>query len=170
MLKAIIKLIVVGGFAAMIGGAIAAFRVKQRLGPNSDEAADDIVASAIFGPLAYHSTSQQLRGGTLQLWYGGGVLDLRDAVLHPAGAVLEVRAIFGGGQVIVPPDWRIVATTRGLGGLQDVRDTTGLPDDAPTLTIVGLLVAGGFQVQSDLDEGSREWLDSMDRTPPGDAT
>ncbi len=169
MFKGIIKLLVIGWLATMIGGAIAAFRVKQRLGPNSDEGADDIAASAIFGPLAYHSTSQQLRGGTLELWYGGGVLDLRDAVLHPDGAVLDVRAIFGGGQIIVPPEWRVIATTRGLGGLQDVRDTSDLPDDAPTLTIVGLLVAGGFQVQSDMDEGAREWLDSMDRKSPADA-
>jgi predicted membrane protein len=169
MFKGIIKLVVIGWLATMIAGAIAAFRVKQRLGPNSDEGADDIAASAIFGPLAYHSTSRQLRGGTLELWYGGGVLDLRDAVLHPDGAVLEVRAIFGGGQIIVPPDWRIVTATKGMGGLQDVRDTSDLPTDAPTLTIVGLLVAGGFQVQSELDQGSQEWLESMDRTVPADA-
>jgi hypothetical protein len=161
MIKGIIKLVVVGWIASMIVGAVAALGVKRRLGPNSDDSADDIVASAIFGPLAYHSTAQRLRGGTLELWYGGGVLDLRDAVLHPAGAVLSVRAIFGGGQILVPSDWRVVAETRGLGGLQDVRDVADLAEDAPILTIEGLLIAGGFAVQSEMDKDSAEWLESI---------
>ena len=54
--------------------------------PPTMEDADDIAASAIFGPLDYHSTARNLRGGTLELWYGGGVLDLRDATLAPEGA------------------------------------------------------------------------------------
>ncbi len=149
MLKGIIRLLVIGWMGSMVVGALAALRVKSQIGPNTDESADEIFASAIFGPLAYHSTSTQLRGGSLELWYGGGDLDLRDATLDPAGATLRVRAIFGGGQILVPATWRVVANTRGLGGLQDTRDTGDLADDAPTLTIDGLLVAGGFAVMTE---------------------
>jgi hypothetical protein len=162
VLKGIIRLIVLAWVAAMVAAAIAAIGMKRRLGPDSDESADDIVASAIFGPLAFHSTATNLRGGTLELWFGGGVLDLRDAVLDQDGAVLQVRAVFGGGQIVVPPTWRVISATQGLGGLQDTRDTGVLGEDAPTLTIQGILLAGGFAVQSELDEGNAQWLEAME--------
>lgn len=162
MLKGIIRLLVVAWLVGMLAAAVAALGVKRRIGPDSDESDDEIIASAIFGPLAYHSTAPQLSGGALELWFGGGVLDLRDAVLQPDGATLQVRAIFGGGQILVPPGWRVIANTQGLGGLQDTREAQELAEDAPTLTIEGLLVAGGFAVQSELDTGSAQWLASME--------
>ena len=97
----------------MVAGAIAAMQAKRRIGPNTMESADDIAASAIFGPLDYHSTATSLRGGTLELWYGGGVLDLRDATLAPEGATLNVKVVFGGGQVLVPATGRSSPTSAG---------------------------------------------------------
>jgi len=96
--------------------------------------------------------------GRLELWYGGGVLDLRDTVLDPDGAVLEVRAVFGGGQILVPADWKVISSVGGLGGLTDVRPARGHLDGAPELTIQGLVIAGGFAVMSELDEDGAEWL------------
>src|SRR3954452_8398789 len=106
MFKGIIRLVVIGWIASMVAGAVAALQARRRIGPTSPESADDIVASAIFGPLDYHSTATNLRSGTLELWYGGGVLDLRDATLAPEGATLNVKVVFGGGQVLVPASWR----------------------------------------------------------------
>jgi hypothetical protein len=159
--KRIIRLVVVSWIVSMVAGAIAAMQAKRRIGPTSDESADDMAASAIFAPLAYHSTAANLRGGTLELWYGGGVLDLRDATLAPEGATLMVKAVFGGGQILVPPDWRVVANVKGLGGIQDTRGVKGDAADAPTLTIEGMVFAGGFAVQSELDEGGEKFYDGM---------
>jgi len=161
-IKRLIRLLVASWIVSMVAGTVAAFRMKQRLGPNTDESADEIVASAIFGPLAYHSTSQRLRGGRLELWYGGGVLDLRDTVLDPDGAVLEVRAVFGGGQILVPADWKVISSVRGLGGLTDVRPARGHLDGAPKLAIEGVVIAGGFAVMSELDEDGADWLAGME--------
>jgi len=161
MFKRIIRLIVVGWIVSMVVGAIAALRARQRIGPNSFEDADEIAASAIFGPLDYHSTASHLRGGTLELWYGGGVLDLRDATLAPEGATLSVKVVFGGGQVLVPADWRVVANVQGLGGVQDVREAKGYAEGSPTLTIEGTVIAGGFAVQSELDEGSAKFYEGV---------
>jgi hypothetical protein len=158
----IIRLLVASWIVSMVAGTVAAFRMKQRLGPNTDESADEIVASAIFGPLAYRSTSRRFRGGRLELWYGGGVLDLRDTVLDPDGATLEVRAVFGGGQILVPADWKVISSVRGLGGLTDVRPARGHLDGAPELTIQGLVIAGGFAVMSELDEDGADWLAGME--------
>lgn len=161
MFTRILRLVVVGWIISMVAGAVAAMQARRRLGPNTMESADDIAASAIFGPLDYHSTATSLRGGSLELWYGGGVLDLRDATLAPEGATLNVKVVFGGGQVLVPADWKVVANVSGLGGVQDVREAKGFAADAPTLTITGTVIAGGFAVQSELDEGAAKFVEGM---------
>jgi len=161
MFKRILRLVVVGWIVSMVAGAVAALQARRRIGPDSAESADDIVASAIFGPLDYHSTATALRGGTLELWYGGGVLDLRDATLAPGGATLNVKVVFGGGQVLVPATWKVVTAVSGLGGVQDVRGVKGYAEDAPTLTIAGTLIGGGFAVQSEPDEAMNAVRDGI---------
>ena len=153
MLKRIIGLGIVGMSAGMVAAAATAMNLKRSLVPTTDPSADEIVAVAIFGPLEFHSTSRNFRGGRLECWYGGGVLDLRDATLAPEGATLQVRAVFGGGQILVPSDWKVVSTVQGMGGLQDIRDAKGYAADAPELVIEGVLIAGGFAVSSELDRG-----------------
>jgi hypothetical protein len=135
--------------------------LKRRLVPTTDESADEIVAVAIFAPLAFHSTAKAFRGGALECWYGGGVLDLRDAVLAPEGATLTVRAIFGGGQILVPADWKVVPRVRGMGGIQDVRPAREHDAIEPELIIEGMVFAGGFAVTSELAEGEAQWLEGM---------
>jgi hypothetical protein len=153
MLKRIIGLGVAATAVSMVAAAATASNLKRSLVPTTDPSADEIVAVAIFGPLDFHSTSRNFRGGRLECWYGGGVLDLRDATLAPEGATLQVRAVFGGGQILVPTDWKVVSTVQGMGGLQDIRDAKGYAADAPELVIEGFLIAGGFAVSSELDRG-----------------
>jgi hypothetical protein len=161
MLVRLIKLVVVGWIVGMIAGSLAALSMKRRLVPTTDESADEIVAVAIFAPLAFHSTAKAFRGGALECWYGGGVLDLRDAVLAPEGATLRVRAVFGGGQILVPADWHVVIRVRGMGGIGDTRPAKGYEAGAPELVIEGMAIAGGFAVTSELAEGEAEWLAGM---------
>ena len=158
LIRRIIGLAVVGWVTSMVAGAIAAMSVKRSLVPTTDESADEVVLVAIFGPLAFHSRAQQFRGGLLECWYGGGVLDLRDATLAPDGATLRVRAVFGGGQILVPAEWKVISSVRGMGGLTDVRPAKGYAEDAPELVIEGILLAAGFAVTSTLDPEEAEWL------------
>ena len=106
-IRRLIRLVVVGWFVSMIVGAIAAMQAKRTIGPDTDEGADEFMASAIFGPLVYRGTANHLREGRLECWYGGGVLDLRDATLAPDGATLHC-----------PGDlrWRPDLRPRGLAG------------------------------------------------------
>jgi hypothetical protein len=161
MLGRLLRLIVVGWIVSMVAAAIAAMSVKRRLVPTTDESADEITAVAIFGPLAFHSTSTSFRGGEIECWYGGGVIDLRDATLAPEGATLRIRAIFGGGQILVPASWKVVSRVTGLGGVQDIRPAKGHAAIDPELVLEGMLVAGGFAVSSELAEGEDEWLDTL---------
>ena len=161
MLGRLLRLIVIGWIVSMVAAAIAAMSVKRRLVPTTDESADEITAVAIFGPLAFHSTSTAFRGGEIECWYGGGVIDLRDATLAPEGATLRIRAIFGGGQILVPASWKVVSRVTGLGGVQDIREAKGHAAIEPELVLEGMLVAGGFAVSSELAEGEDEWLDTL---------
>jgi hypothetical protein len=163
MFTRIIRLIVIGWIASMIVGVVAALQARRRVGPTTDESADDIVATAIFGPLDYHGTATAFRGGTVELWYGGGVLDLRDVTMASGGATLHVRAVFGGGQILIPADWRVVSKVRGIGGIQDVREAKGYAEDGPVLTIDGLLIAAGVVVMSEVDAFGAGWGKSVAR-------
>jgi hypothetical protein len=148
----------------MIVGAIAAISMRGKLAPTAttDPDADEIVAVSIFGPLAFRSTAASFRGGTLDCWYGGGVLDLREATLGPAGATLRVRAVFGGGQILVPETWRVHPAVRGLGGVTDGRPVADRPADAPQLTIEGTVVFGGFAVLSEMPAEEARWMEKME--------
>ena len=72
------------------------------------------------------SRATSFRGGSLLCWFGGGTVDLRGATLDPAGARLTIRAIFGGGLLVVPDDWQVDLKVIGImGGVGDTRDMRG---------------------------------------------
>ena len=139
-----------------IGAAVAAASRKRDIVPLDDEDANEVRLVAIFSPVAFHSTASAFRGGTLDCWYGGGIIDLRDATLDSAGAHLEVKAVFGGAQIIVPRDWRVEIDGNGVGGARDVRPSRDLPVTAPLLTITSFVLFGGIGVSSDIPKEALE--------------
>jgi hypothetical protein len=153
-----------GLMLASIAGALAARAAKERIERLEDPDADEVRLSAIFEPISFRSTATSFRGGAVDCWYGGGVIDLRDAILDPAGARLHVRAIFGGAQILVPETWRVSSRIVGIGGLGDGRPHVQLATDAPHLSIEGVAVFGGFGVMSEMSEAeARSLRDAVDR-------
>ena len=145
--------IVLGAFVAtMIGAAVAARMAKERIVPVDDPAADEVTLAAIFGPIDFRSTATAFRGGTLDCWFGGGTVDLRGATLAPGGARLEVKAIFGGAQIIVPEGWQVTPSIIGIGGSGDMRASIDRAGDAPHLEITGTAVFGGIGVSSTIPD------------------
>ena len=148
-----------GLMLASIAGMVAAQLAKRRIESLDAPDADDVRLVAIFEPLSFRSTARSFRGGTVDCWYGGGVIDLREAVLEPAGARLQVRAVFGGAQIVVPESWRVTSKVVGIGGLGDGRARVERDDEAPHLTIEGFAIFGGFGVTSELPETAARELD-----------
>lgn len=148
---------------AMVLGAIGALAARRRTVPASPADADSIQLQAVFEPMHFRSRATAFRGGTIECWYGGGVVDLRDATLDPAGATLDVRAVFGGGQIIVPESWRVTCGVKGIGGVGDARPRAERDVDAPHLTIEGLVVFGGFAIMADVPEDELRGLDEQIR-------
>jgi hypothetical protein len=135
-----------------IGAAVAARTMKERIVPVDAPDAPEVTLRAIFEPLDFRSSSKMFRGGTLDCWFGGGVIDLRDAILDPGGARIEVRAIFGGAQFVVPESWRVTTNVVGIGGIGDARSSVQRPVTAPLLVIDGIALFGGLSITSEWSE------------------
>ncbi len=149
MVGRIIRRIVVAFVAITSISAIAAAVAKRSIvstgGPDSDE----LALAAIFDSVDLESRATSFRGGSLLCWFGGGNVDLRGATLDPAGARLTIRAIFGGGLLVVPDDWKVDLKVIGImGGVGDTRDMRGRPADAPRLIVDGFALFGGFGISS----------------------
>lgn len=126
-----------------------AWRLRVAGAPPPDPAADEIDLVAAFDSADVASTATAFRGGRLTAAFGGGLLDLRGATLDPAGARLELRAVFGGFQVIVPATWRVSIDVVGIaGGVADGRDHAAVLPDGPVLAIGGVATFGGAGVVS----------------------
>ena len=142
-----------------IVGAIAAAATKRRMVTVDDPDANEIKLAAVFEPMSFRSVATAFRGGSIECWYGGGVVDLREATIDPAGAHLDIKAIFGGGQLVVPEGWNVTINTVGIGGFGDGRPKVERPVDAPTLTIDGTVVFGGFGIVSQVSDTEMRGLE-----------
>jgi len=133
--------------------------VKRRTVVPQEPDADEVDLVASFGPLDYKSTSNAFRGGSVQTWFGGGVVDLRQATLDPMGATIEVNALFGGGNLVVPEDWNVETKVAGIGGIGDGRPVALRAPEAPTLRVEGIALFGGWGITSEpADEPGEEAL------------
>ena len=54
-------------------------------------------------------TSHEFRGGEITAFMGGGKLDLRDAMPAGGQAVINVFAMMGGFEILVPETWRVIS-------------------------------------------------------------
>jgi hypothetical protein len=79
---------------------------------------------------------------------GGALLDLREARFPPGPVDIEIFALMGGAQIIVPPGLAI--ETHGsaiMGGFQEVNRAPVHPDaEAPLLRVHGFVMMGGVDI------------------------
>ncbi|HSL97927.1 MAG TPA: hypothetical protein VK831_05090 [Candidatus Deferrimicrobiaceae bacterium] len=146
LITLVFGLFLLGGIASAIGAAI----LKGRLESRGEEADDEVDLVAIYEGRDFTSTATAFRGGSVLAWYGGGTLDLRGATLDPAGAAIDLRAIFGGIRLVVPETWRVERAMVGIfGGTGDARDPDRVAPDGPTLHLTGFAVFGGAGIVSE---------------------
>ncbi|MBM3405514.1 MAG: hypothetical protein FJY10_11590 [Bacteroidetes bacterium] len=104
----------------------------------------------VFAGSKQKLTHQQFRGGKISCVFGGSEVDLTQASLAPGEHVLELNMVFGGVELIVPADWKIILKNSSvLGGFSDkrsiVRDN---PDPSKVLIIKANAVFGGGEIKS----------------------
>jgi hypothetical protein len=81
--------------------------------------------------------------------FGGAELDFRDAVLPGREIVLHATAVFGGVEIIVPPEMRVVDNGTAILGGREIAGNVAeaASPDAPVLRIEGACVLGGLEVE-----------------------
>lgn len=119
---------------------------------NGDD--DSFVRSfALMGGVTRRNRSEAFRGGDLSAMMGGVELDLREAQLADGRAVVEVFVMWGGIEIVVPPDWRVESeVTPIMAGFED--NTRLMPggEVAGTLVVRGFGVMGGIEVKNHKDD------------------
>lgn len=130
----------------LFSGFIAAAAVVKRAMPSRGGAeSDEVALVAVFDGAKLTSESKAFRGGSMLAWFGGVDADLRKVELA-AGARLDVGAVFGGIQLVVPEGWRLQTTIRTVAGGYDVGGRDPEDADAPLLVIDGYAFCGGVAV------------------------
>ncbi|HEY6129779.1 MAG TPA: DUF5668 domain-containing protein [Candidatus Acidoferrum sp.] len=145
-----LALIAAGAFA--MWSALQARKMAEGLNANNADPRTTLNESAIFGGIEKRLNAKEFRGGQLQSLFGGIEIDLRDADIDGAEAVLHTNAMFGGIELRVPETWYVVARGQGIfGGFKDSTRYSGPGDgDKPkkTLIIVGTAIFGGVEIRN----------------------
>jgi hypothetical protein len=141
LIRSLLLLVIgaIGGFAgtaALLRGAV----------PSQGKAdSDELALVAIFNGIELANRSATFRGGTVLAWFGGVSLDLREATLAP-GANIDIRAMFGGVAIRVPPTWRVEAHGTAVAGGWDNRAVQPDESEAPALLVNVVASLGGVSI------------------------
>ena len=103
---------------------------------------------AVFSSHDTKNTSKSFRGGKITAVFGGASIDLREMQLAE-DATLEVSAVFGGVEVILPTDLPIkMSSTPVFGGIDNSASNPSKVEGKYTLFIKGAAVFGGIEISN----------------------
>jgi predicted membrane protein len=107
-----------------------------------------VSAIAVLGGFVRRVTAQDFQGGELTAFMGGGKLDLREAKLAGEEAVINVLALMGGFEILIPETWSVrIEVVPFMGGCDDKsRVPTG--GSAPRLVLRGFVMMGGVDIKN----------------------
>jgi len=118
------------------------FRRSPREAP-----ADHVSNFSVFGGTEKRSTSQSFTGADLTALFGGTELDLREADVADPPAHVNVIAMFGGVEIIVPRDWNVRMEVLPIfGGASDERPRREGEHADVDLVVSGFVAFGGVSV------------------------
>ena len=102
--------------------------------------------NAIFGGQNVSVSGEVFSGASADAVFGGIEMDLRQAIIEE-DCVLELTAIFGGIDILLPEGVNVdIKSTSIFGGISDKRKKTDV-DSAPTVYIDGTCMFGGVDVK-----------------------
>ena len=107
-----------------------------------------INAVGVLGGVDRKCSSQAFEGGQLTAVMGGCEIDFREASILNSPAVIDVFALWGGVELIVPEDWTVTMKTQPImGGISD-RTTAPRGGSDKNLILTGTVVMGGLEVKN----------------------
>jgi predicted membrane protein len=131
-----------------IGGSLV-FRAWQGSESVSRSSGPRIDASAILAGTQRKVVTDQFSTADVNAVIAAMTLDLRPAKLIDGRGEIDVYAMWGGIDLMVPKEWRVVSEVTPILGV--FQDATQVPEDpnAPTLVVRGSVVMGGIEVRND---------------------
>ncbi|HEX7638659.1 MAG TPA: DUF5668 domain-containing protein [Burkholderiaceae bacterium] len=106
-----------------------------------------IDASAVMSGLVLKNDSPDFQGGEISTVMGAVEVDLSQAAIAGAEAVLHLSVIMGGVEIRVPREWSVVINgTPTLGGIED--KTTMPVTPGKRLVVEGSVVMGGVEISN----------------------
>jgi predicted membrane protein len=133
-------------------------KVWERFGKNNPSSTsavgkDFVNELAFFGGVERRLNIKDFRGGNISAIFGGVELDFRSAEMAENEAVLELEAIFGGVELVVPMNWTVVFQGESIfGGYSDetLAPVAGNLQGAPNKTLIvrGRSIFGGVSVKN----------------------
>lgn len=116
---------------------------------------DTIDYLCVFSGLENRNISRNFKGGSTIAVFGGAEIDLRGAELAPEGAVVDLTAVFGGVDLIVPEHWKVVVTGVPIfGGWSNKTRMEQMPEDKellsgrPILRVKCVAAFGGVDIKN----------------------
>jgi hypothetical protein len=144
----VLKRVLLGVFLLNVLLVVAAQVAKRMLPAYGDEDSDVFAVVAAMDGAEFTSRSDAFRAGSGTAVMGGIELDMTEASF-PRSATLELTAVAGGIDVVVPSDWRVEMTsTVFAGGVENGTNPDAAADDAPLLVIDARAYFGGIAVRS----------------------
>ncbi|MCL1594298.1 MAG: LiaF-related protein [Actinomycetia bacterium] len=144
----IIKRIIVGWVALTCVAMMAVVATRKLVRAHGTEDDDEFSIVAAGAEKDFQSRSIRLREGRILALMGGVELDLIDAELEQ-GATLDLTAVMGGIDVIVPMNWRVEILSKSiLGGVNNLTDPDLGTDDAPILLVRAKSVMAGIEIHA----------------------
>ncbi len=137
----------------ILAGVLFFFRKRTPSNFHESKANDNDVIDEVnvFGGGVSQIHSQNFKGGKITAVFGGSEISMEHCKLSDQGAVIDLVAIFGGTQIIVPRDWNVRTEVSSIfGGFSDKRTFMSevSHDPSKTLTIKGITIFGGGELKS----------------------
>jgi len=116
---------------------------------NDESVPGEVNITSVFGSASRKVTDRNVSGGQIVSIFGSAKINMADAGLAEGGATLDVSAVFGGAEFRVPENWNVdIQTTNFLGGVEDKRARPADGASGDRLTLTGVCLFGGIEVES----------------------
>lgn len=121
--------------------------VAQRRSGPPETAGDTVRGFAVLSPRRIVPRSERMRGGEITAVLGSVELDLTQSV-PTRDARLNVTAVLGGCEIVVPHGWEVrISGIPLLGMWDDTTQRNGLRSDAPVLSVNAFVLLGAIEIR-----------------------
>jgi len=137
-------------FLIVIGGSIVAR--AWGVGPaqtGGDEPGSTFTVFVMMGGAERKVVSQAFRRGDVSAVMGGATIDFRSALPANGRAEIDVFALWGGVELIVPVGWKVMGEVSPILGGFDDATVPPMDSSAPVLIVKGTALMGGVEVKHD---------------------